>query len=89
MGKLFKLNHLRSVYRYNFIFAVTYGLKLQEYLDAQDICTNNNIHAHSRNVTYPPIIHLKTKAPKVKVTQLNLSKRYNLKPFFCTKVECS
>lgn len=52
MGKLFKLNHLRSVYRFNFIFAVTYGLKLQEYLDAQDICTNNNIHAHSRNVTY-------------------------------------
>ena len=68
MGKLFKLNHLRSVYRYNFIFAVTYGLQLQEYLDAQDICTNNNIHAHSRNVTYPPIIHLKTKAPKIKVT---------------------
>ena len=47
MGKLFKLNHLRSVYRYNFIFAMTYGLKLQEYLDPQDICTNNNIHAHS------------------------------------------
>ena len=31
---------------------MTYGLKLQEYLDAQDICTNNNIHAHFRNVTY-------------------------------------